>query len=132
MTGSPYARVLVVDDDPSTAMLWVEALTRRGFEARAVLHPEDALEMVRSFKPHVAVLDLNLPGMDGHRLGAALRAHYEGLRLIAVTGDDRSSMRERSAAFGFAAHFVKPVPSAELGRIVRTLAHDALRSPVEA
>src|SRR5262245_52892626 len=113
-------RVLVVDDDPPTAAMWEKALSHRGFVVRAVLHPDAALELVHSFRPHVAVLDLALPGIDGHRLGALLRARDEGLRLIAITGDDRLSMRERSAAFGFAAHFVKPVASAALSRIVRT------------
>jgi CheY-like chemotaxis protein len=120
----PTIRVLVVDDDPSATALWERALGRRGFDVRTFLHPDEALVAVPSFRPHVAVLDLCLPGMDGHRLGAALRARYDSLRLIAITGDDRLSMRERSAAFGFAAHFVKPVASAALSRIVRTLAHD--------
>src|SRR5690242_19958381 len=95
-------RVLVVDDDATTAKLWAHVLGRSGFDVRAVTHPRTAIEVSRTFQPDIAVLDLNLPSMDGHELGERLHAICATLRLIAITGDESDKARERSAAHGFA------------------------------
>lgn len=116
------ARVLVVDDDQATVELWAHVLDRRGFTVRAATDATSALELAATFKPDVAVLDLGLPAMDGHELGLQLSQLARGVRLIAVTGDGSDFARECSAARGFAAHLVKPVPLSALTRYVRTLA----------
>src|SRR5687768_13821444 len=118
--GEP-TRVLVVDDDRATADLWAQVLDRRGFDVRAATHPEGALALAATFRPEVVVLDLGLPSMDGHELGIRLRELCGNVRLIAVTGDSSAAARERSAARGFDAHFVKPVAIAALAGFVRTL-----------
>jgi CheY-like chemotaxis protein len=122
--GDRVVRVLVVDDDAQTAQLWAHVLGRRGFEVRATTHPSSALAIAATFRPDVAVLDLNLPAMHGHDLGERLTRICEALRLIAVTGDDSDAARERSAARGFSVHLVKPIEIAALTRFVRLLASE--------
>jgi CheY-like chemotaxis protein len=120
----PSARVLVVDDDPSTTRLWSHVLGRSGFEVCAATHPRAALDLARSFRPDIAVLDLRLPAMDGHELGVRLQSMCSSLRLIAITGDDSNLARERSAARGFSVHLVKPVRIESLTSFVRRLASE--------
>lgn len=115
-------RVLVVEDDSALAALMAQALGRRGVSARVAHLPDEALALVTSFRPHVALLDIGLPAIDGHELGVRLRAAMSGaLSLVAVTGYDDPWARERSAQLGFAAHLIKPVRLPELRRLIEEL-----------
>lgn len=114
-------RVLVVDDDSELAEMWAARLTRAGFDARAVFDPLAALEQAPRFAPDVALLDIGLPGMDGHELGSRLRAIKPTIALIAITGNDSARRGERSDALGFDAHLVKPVRLFDLERMIRVV-----------
>jgi CheY-like chemotaxis protein len=114
-------RVLVVDDDSQLATFWAERLERAGFETRAVFDPLDALAHAPGFAPDLALLDIGLPGMDGHELGSRLREIDASLSLIAITGDDNARKGERSDALGFDAHLVKPVRIFDLERMIRVV-----------
>ena len=76
----------------------------------------EALEVVHTFQPDVAVIDIGLPGMDGFELATRLRdalgSHH--VRLVAVTGYGQASDRERSEVAGIHKHLVKPVGIREL------------------
>jgi CheY-like chemotaxis protein len=76
----------------------------------------DVISSVGVFAPHVAVLDIGLPGLDGYELARKLRQHDDNaqLVLIALTGYGQKEDRERAVAAGFDYHFVKPVEPAEL------------------
>ncbi|HVF16885.1 MAG TPA: ATP-binding protein [Steroidobacteraceae bacterium] len=104
-------RVLVVDDNNDTTMLMSEALGSLGYEVRTASDGPTALRIAEEFKPHVALLDIGLPVMDGYELAARLRNTQigVGLRLIAVTGYGQNEDRLRSQAVGFEAHLVKPI-----------------------
>ncbi len=115
-------RVLVVDDDSSLATLLSHALERRGIATAVARLPDEALDLASSFHPHVALLDIGLPAIDGHELGVRLRAAVSGpLALVAVTGYSDPWARERSASLGFAAHLIKPVRLPELRRLIEEL-----------
>jgi PAS domain S-box-containing protein len=108
--------VLVVDDNVDAAELLAMALGRMGHEIRVAHDGPSALQLVESFIPDVAVLDIGLPVMDGYELAERLRSipALREARLIAVTGYGQATDREKSAAAGFDAHLVKPVRLAEL------------------
>jgi CheY-like chemotaxis protein len=74
-------------------------------------------------KPELALLDIGLPGIDGHELGRLLRAlpELDRIRLVALTGYGQASDRERSTRAGFQAHLVKPVDITAIERLVREL-----------
>jgi PAS domain S-box-containing protein len=117
-------RVLVVDDNTDAADLLAELLREAGHQVAVAYSPVTALEIVESFHPQVAILDLGLPVMDGYELAARLHKDSKApeCRLIALTGYGQSQDRERSSASGFAHHLVKPVDIAMLTELVTSSA----------
>jgi signal transduction histidine kinase len=109
-------RVLVVDDNEDTLTLMQLALERLGHEVVVAADGPTALAAISSFRPEVAVLDLNLPGIDGYELARRLRALPDGpeLRLVALSGHGQPEDRIRSRQANFDIHLVKPVEISEL------------------
>ncbi len=121
MSENAEVRILVVDDEEEVATLWTESLRRAGFDAIGAQDSSTALEIAERFRPHIALLDIGLPGMDGHELGRRLRALDPNLALVAVTGDDTLRTADRSDELGFAAHLIKPVRLGDLRRMVKLM-----------
>lgn len=59
------AKVLIVEDDPTTSFMQAETLKKMGFVVELVQNGADALRVLKSFKPHVVILDLLLPEKTG-------------------------------------------------------------------
>lgn len=121
---SRNVRILVVDDNEDAADMLVEALASAGYRVRAANDGPAALRVAAEFKPHVALLDIGLPVMDGYELAERLQQLPElnGVRLFAVTGYAQQTDRERSTAAGFAGHFAKPLDV----DVLRTVLRDAV------
>jgi signal transduction histidine kinase len=102
-------RILIVDDNEDAATLLGDVLRMRGHEVMLAHHPDVALEVVRTFTPEVAVLDIGLPAMDGYELGRRIRERHPHCRVVALTGYGQPRDHERSSSAGFFAHLVKPV-----------------------
>jgi CheY-like chemotaxis protein len=115
--------VLIVDDNEDAADLLGEILTVRGYDVRVAHRSADALTIVASFAPDIAMLDLGLPVMDGFELARRIHDLHPHAKLIAVTGYGQPDDRERTAAAGFAEHLLKPVSiasvTAALARLCR-------------
>lgn len=109
-------RVLIIEDDPDSRQVMREVVERAGYVVFAAADGVAGIELARTAAPHVAIVDLGLPFMDGCEVGQRLRALCGGrLRMIAVTGNDE---RARAAEAGFNAHLLKPMsPSALLEAI---------------
>jgi PAS domain S-box-containing protein len=106
-----HCRVLVVDDDDAVADSMSMLLQINGHDVRVAASGKAALEIARSFRPQVVLLDIGLQGMDGYEVARQLRAEQgEAIRLIAVTGYGDEEARSLSVAAGFDQHLVKPVP----------------------
>ncbi len=109
-SGAPV-RVLVVDDNVDAAESIAMLLALEGHEVRSVHAAHDALEAAKSFRPHVVLLDIGLPDMDGYEVARQLRSQQrvESLRLVAITGYGQQSDRLRAQEAGFDQYLVKPV-----------------------
>ena len=120
--GSPApARIMLVDDNIDALETLAELLRMYDYEVATANTPQAAIQMVSSFRPQLAILDIGLPGMDGFQLGTELRcALGEGapLRLITLSGYGRDVDAQRSAAAGFERHLVKPLDFDELLRLI--------------
>src|SRR5687767_5531018 len=81
-------RVLVVDDNLDAAELLAQSLQLLGHQAWVANDGAAALELMRSLRPDVALVDLGLPVMDGYELAEQIRREPDlaALRLIALTG----------------------------------------------
>ena len=117
-------RLLLVDDNEDAALLLASSLRRRGFAVTVAHDGPAALELVEQLAPHVAILDLGLPVMDGVELGTRIRERLgDGApALVALTGYGQRGARERTAAAGFVHHLVKPVQIAQLTELLAGLA----------
>ena len=111
---SSARRVLVVDDDVDSADLVAHALEIHGHETLVAYEPLNALTVAAEFRPQVAILDVNMPTMGGHELGAALRKDLPGCKFIALTADATALNYLRSQWAGFHDHLTKPVALNEL------------------
>lgn len=108
-------RVLVVDDCIDNAEMMTEALSHFGYETALAHDGRTALSVAQQFKPHVVVLDIELPGMNGIELARQLRAeHGPQLTVIAISGYASGRYGEEAAAAGVQHYFLKPV---ELGKL---------------
>jgi PAS domain S-box-containing protein len=113
-------RVLLVDDNEDAATLIRRVLTVWGHVVRVAHDGASALEIVESFTPDVAFLDIGLPAMDGYELARRFRAlpALGGVRLVALTGYGQARDREAALEAGFHEHMVKPVDLDALERVL--------------
>jgi signal transduction histidine kinase/CheY-like chemotaxis protein len=107
----PRTRVLVVEDNDDVRDMLVIALSMNDIDARGAASANDALATAAEWRPHVAVLDIGLPDMDGFQLARALRQVVGGvpLSLMALTGYGGEAYAAEAREAGFDAFFVKPV-----------------------
>jgi CheY-like chemotaxis protein len=116
-------RVLVVDDNHDAADSTALLLRVCGFEAHSCYTGLDALQEAQVYRPHICLLDLNMPGMDGDELALRLReqARRRRLVLVALTAMSGEECSRRIQAAGFDLHLVKPVDPFKLVELVDTL-----------
>ena len=119
---SPARRVLVVDDNRDSADSLAQLLATLGHDVRTVYDGESAIAEAGRFRPHVVLLDLGMPGLDGLQTARRLRAAHPGeaMFLVAVTGWGQARDRHQTHAAGFDAHLVKPVAHVELGALMQS------------
>jgi PAS domain S-box-containing protein len=110
--------VLVVEDHDDSRELTVRVLESAGARVLSAATAEEALDRVSNVRPDAVVADLGLPGQDGYALLARLRALYNNIPAIAVTGYAQTNDRDRAFAAGFQEYLVKPIDPYQLVRIV--------------
>ena len=109
-------RVMVVDDNVAAADGLSTLLRINGHEVLVAYDGASALRLTDK-KPDVALLDIDLPDMDGYELGRRLRAQCgAGLRLIALSGYGQSEDKQKAKDAGFEDYLVKPVSIVDLER----------------
>jgi PAS domain S-box-containing protein len=113
-------RILVVDDNRDSAESMAMVLEHSGHHTRMVHDGVNALRAAATFRPEVVLLDIGLPGMDGHAVARKIRAEPWGadMMLVALTGWGQEEDRRKSREAGFDAHVVKPARHADLMRVL--------------
>ncbi len=104
-------RILIVDDNTDSANSMAMLQSRRGHMVRTAFTGPEALAIAPDFLPEVVLLDIGLPGMDGHEVARRLRkmpATSNSL-LLAMTGYASPADRLATRDAGFDDHLVKPV-----------------------
>jgi signal transduction histidine kinase/CheY-like chemotaxis protein len=113
-------KLLVVDDNPDAASSLATLVELLGHEVRTTHDGDTAIRVAETFRPHVVLLDIGMPGIDGYEACRRMRQHgwSKGMRCVAITGWGQDEDRRRSAAAGFDEHLVKPVEPEVLERLL--------------
>ncbi len=118
-------KVLVVDDDIVMFRLFQVQVKRAGCEGFFFRDGRSALEQIENIKPDMAVLDFNLPDIDGGELYRELRKHpeFESIPVVFVTGtvddDDLQAIKELGASDVLS----KPFSPRKLQTLIKELLH---------
>ena len=102
-------RVLVVDDDPNTVGLLQEFLRAKGYEVFTAGGGVEALRKVTEERPHVILLDIKMPAMDGLEVLRRLRETNREVGVIMITAVDEQEIAKEAMALGAFDYIVKPL-----------------------
>jgi CheY-like chemotaxis protein len=116
-------KILVVDDNPDSALSMAMMLSIMGHDTRTAHDGESAVDTAESFLPDVVLLDIGLPKLNGYEVAQRIRekAWGKSMYLIAVTGWGQDEDRQRSSEVGLNQHMVKPVEPAALEKLLTEL-----------
>lgn len=118
-------RILIVDDEPNIANLLRVGLKYEGYSVAVAEDGPGALRAVSAFKPHLVILDLMLPGLDGIEVARRLRQDPEIL-IIMLTARDQVPDRIAGLEAGGDDYVVKPFVFEELLARIRSIARRRL------
>lgn len=115
-------RVLCVDDNRDLANTIAMLLDFGGFDARICYDGYDAVVEAIHFKPHVCLIDIQMPGRSGLEVARQIRSHFgeQTPQLIAVTALRDDEYRQYIRDAGFHQHLIKPVAPDDLLRAIVT------------
>jgi two-component system chemotaxis response regulator CheY len=115
--------VLIVDDSPTIRGFAKVFLKPLGVEVKEAEDGAQALEIVRKSPPAVAVVDVNMPGMDGLAFTREVRSdereEIARLPVVLLSGETTAELRERGRAAGATDFLGKPLKGPELQAMVK-------------
>ncbi len=114
-------RVLVVDDEESITDLVATALRYEGFEVEIAAGGRAALRLATSFRPHLIVLDVMLPDLDGFEVQRRLVADRLRVPILFLTARDATEDKVRGLTVGADDYVTKPFSLEELVARVRAV-----------
>lgn len=114
-------RILVVDDEPNIVDVIAMALRYQGFEVESAGNGRDAIAAVESFKPHLMLLDIMLPDMEGFEVAERLGAKRSRTPIIFLTARDATEDKVRGLTIGGDDYVTKPFSLEELIARVRLI-----------
>jgi two-component system OmpR family response regulator len=114
-------RVLVVDDEPNIVDVVSMALRYQGFDVESAGTGAEALAAASSFRPHLMLLDVMLPDMEGFDVAARLGAQRADIPIIFLTARDATEDKVRGLTAGGDDYVTKPFSLEELIARIRTV-----------
>ncbi len=98
----PQYRILVADDRPEARLVLVELLTSLGFSVREAQNGREAVELHSSYKPHLIIMDMQMPVMDGYEATQRIkdRSQEPATAIVALTASSFDDDRQAILAAG--------------------------------
>ena len=113
-------RVLVVDDEPKAIELLQEFLTVKGYEVLTAPNGEEALRKVKEDRPHLILLDICMPKMDGLEVLKRVREIDQEVGVIMVTAVHEEETGRQALKMGAFDYITKPLDFQYLERSLWT------------
>jgi two-component system OmpR family response regulator len=114
-------RVLVVDDEPNIVDVVSMALRFQGFSVESAGTGAEAVSAVGAFHPHLIVLDVMLPDMEGFEVARRLGAQHARVPIIYLTARDATEDKIRGLSLGGDDYVTKPFSLEELVARIRSI-----------
>jgi DNA-binding NtrC family response regulator len=111
-------KLLIVDDETRFLNAIAQRLTKRGFDVRTAENGKDAIQLARSEKFDIALLDLRMPGMDGGEVLRVLKEEHQFLEAIILTGHGSLESAVELTKLGAYSYLPKPY---ELEKLIQVL-----------
>ena len=114
--GQPRYRLLIAEDQPENCLLLRKQLEPLGFDLREALNGEEAVAVFEQWRPHLILMDMRMPVMDGLEATRRIRATKAGVqtRIIAVTAHALEEERNKIMAAGCDDFIRKPYKDFEI------------------
>jgi two-component system, cell cycle response regulator DivK len=114
--------ILVVDDQPANLKLARVMLASEGYEVRTAADAEEALTVLRDFRPRLILMDIQLPGMDGLELTRRLKADpaTRDVVILAMTAYAMKGDDEKALAAGCDGYVSKPIDTRTVPGVIAT------------
>ncbi len=111
-------RAIIVEDDPDILLILRNTLEDAGFETSLAADGSTAMRRIETERPHVVLLDLMLPLMDGWSVLAELRDRPDAPKVVVCTARVSQVERDRALEMGAAEYVTKPFDVDELVELV--------------
>ncbi|MGB6089146.1 MAG: response regulator, partial [Candidatus Binataceae bacterium] len=115
-------RILVAEDDTSTHETWRESLTAWGYTVELAEDGVRALELIKTFNPHLLLADVKMPRKNGIELLRDIREMGVNLPTIMISGEGDIPEAVEAIKLGALDYLRKPVDPPHLRQMLRTLA----------
>ena len=115
------ALILLVEDNITNQLLTSSVLEREGYRVEVAGSSVEALELLRTSKPDLILMDIQLPGLDGLALTRMLKIASDtaAIPVVALTAHAMGGDREQALAAGCVGYISKPIDTRTFGQQVR-------------
>jgi len=113
-------RILAVDDEKCIRELLADFLSYHGYDVATASNGEEALAQVDATKPHLVIMDIKMPGLDGLEVLRRIKTDHQqiGVVMLSAFGDSATMQTARQAGADY--YLQKPVNLEQLREILRT------------
>lgn len=119
--------ILIAEDNESNYLLFNSILNKE-YDLVHAWNGEEAIELYRKFHPHVIIMDINMPKMDGYEAAREIRKFSKTVPIIAVTAYSFSSDKEKVMKNGFNGYVPKPVDA----HVLKEKLHNTIKQNIAA
>jgi two-component system catabolic regulation response regulator CreB len=113
--------VLVVDDQHYVRILLKDNLEFDDFDTRCATKGREALEIAKTFKPDLAIVDVGLPDMSGLEVCRQLRERHPGMEVVVLSAMDADPIRAQMTQLGLEHFVAKPYDPIAFSDLVKRL-----------
>jgi len=113
------SKILIVDDEIEICEFLKEYFTDRNYDVVTASSGKEALQKVDNENPHVLLLDLKMPGIDGLQVLKAVKAKNSKLKVIMITAVETNDKINEAFKLGADNYITKPLSLEELERDVK-------------
>ncbi|MBE3594307.1 MAG: response regulator [Candidatus Carbobacillus altaicus] len=120
-------RILIVEDNPTNALLFHDVLSEQGYAVDVAEEGERAFELLEQNDYDLLLLDIHLPGMDGLSIARTLRSlpDYQHLKIVGISALVTEREIQAAYAAGFDDYVTKPISLRPFVETIRRHLHEA-------